>query len=118
MIAPAVDPTQGTIEVRLEIPDPPDFLLPGMTVSVNLETGRTPGATVLPETAVQGLGTNQPWIGVVREGRIDRQPVEVGLRAGAYIEILDGAVSDDVIVADPSATSPGNRVRVTNPPGV
>lgn len=117
MIAPAVDPTQGTIEVRLEVPDPPDFLLPGMTVSVNLETGRTPGATVLPETAVQGLGTDQPWIGVVREGRMDRQPVDVGLRAGAYVEILHGAVSDDVIVADPTATSTGDRVRVANPPG-
>jgi HlyD family secretion protein len=117
MIAPSVDPTQGTIEVRLTVPEPPDFLLPDMTVSVNLETGRKNGATVLPETAVQGLGTDQPWVGVVREGRLERQPVQVGLRAGEYVEILEGARDDDVLVSSPTATSIGSRVRLTEPAG-
>ena len=44
-----------------------------MTVSVNIETGRKSGATVLPEDAVQGLGTSRPWVGVVQNGRLARQ---------------------------------------------
>lgn len=117
MIAPAVDPTQGTIQVRLDIPDPPDYLLPDMTVSVNLETGRKAAATVLPETAVQGLGTDEPWIGVVRGGRLARQPVEVGLRASGYVEILEGASGTDVIASSPTAASIGDRVRVADSSG-
>lgn len=115
LIAPAVDPTQGTIEVRLQVPDPPDFLLPDMTVSVNLETGKKAGARVLPETAVQGLGTDEPWVGVVREGRLERQPIDVGLRAGAYVEVIAGVDDGSIVVASPDLDAIGSRVRVTNP---
>ncbi len=39
-IAPAVDLSRGTVEVKLDVPDPPPFLRPDMTVSVNVEVGR------------------------------------------------------------------------------
>ena len=35
-IAPAIDPQRGSIEVRLRVPDPPAFLKPDMTVSIDL----------------------------------------------------------------------------------
>ncbi|HKJ92523.1 MAG TPA: efflux RND transporter periplasmic adaptor subunit, partial [Longimicrobiales bacterium] len=53
LIAPAVDPTQGTVEVRLAVDGPPGYLRPDMTVSVNIEAGRSAGAWVLPEQAVR-----------------------------------------------------------------
>jgi HlyD family secretion protein len=115
MIAPSVDPTQGTIEVRLAVEDAPDFLLPEMTISVNLETGRKLDASVLPEGTVQGLGSSEPWVGVVRDGRLERQPVEVGLRAGAYVEILDGITAQDTVVTDLGSLAVGSRVRVVDP---
>ncbi len=34
-IAPAIDRQRGSIEVRLRVPEPPDFLKPNMTVSVD-----------------------------------------------------------------------------------
>ena len=39
-LAPVVDPTQGTVEVRLAIPNPPKFLRTDMTMTVNVEVVR------------------------------------------------------------------------------
>jgi HlyD family secretion protein len=107
-----VDAAQGTVEVRLLVEEPPPYLLPDMTLSVNIEAGRRPGAAVLPEDAVRGLGTPEPWVAVVREGRLERRNVEVGLRAGEWVEILSGLAEGEPVV--PAAGSPevGARVRV------
>ncbi|HSW29817.1 MAG TPA: efflux RND transporter periplasmic adaptor subunit [Longimicrobiales bacterium] len=112
LVAPSVDAAQGTVEVRLLAEAPPPYLLPDMTLSVNIEAGRRPGAAVLPEDAVRGLGTPEPWVAVVRDGRLERRDVEVGLRAGAWVEILSGLGEGEPVV--PAAGSPemGTRVRV------
>lgn len=118
LIGPAVDPTQGTVEVRLAIPDPPEYLRPEMTVSVNIDTGRRSGAHVLPEAAVQGLGTDAPWVALVERGRLVRREVEVGLRAGGHIEILSGVdPAERVALVEDGGPAVGDRVRVQDPTG-
>ncbi len=111
LVAPSVDAAQGTVEVRLAIPDPPDYLRASMTVSVNIQAGRVDGASVLPEDAVRGLGTPEPWVAVVEDGRLARRPVDVGLRADRWVEIRGGLHPDEAVV--PAAGSPdlGARVR-------
>jgi len=116
LIAPAVDPTQGTVEVRLAIPDPPSVLLPDMTVSVNIELARRAGAAVLPEDAVQGLGTGEPWVGVVRAGRLARQSVRVGLRAEGWVEITSGLDASERAVLGAGSLEVGQRLRIEPPP--
>lgn len=112
-IAPAVDAAQGTVEVRLTVDEPPPYLLPDMTLSVNIEVGRRVGANVLPEEAVQGLGTPEPWVAVVEGSVVVRRVVGVGLRAGAWVEILSGLEPEDLVVPAPDAPEVGTRVRVT-----
>lgn len=112
LVVPAVDPAQGTVEVRLSVPDAPDFLRSGMTVSVNIEAGRRAGAKVLPEEAVRGLGTGEAWVAVIREGRLAPQPVEVGLRAGGFVEIVAGVEPNEPIVVTDADAEVGDRVRV------
>ncbi len=114
-IAPAVDPTQGTIEVRLGVDAPPAYLRPDMTVSVNIEAGRSPGAWVLPDRAVRGLGTDSPWVAVARDGRLVRQPVAVGLRADPLVEILSGVEPGELVVPPAGSPELGRRVRVRSP---
>ncbi|NNM33371.1 MAG: efflux RND transporter periplasmic adaptor subunit [Gemmatimonadetes bacterium] len=111
LVAPSVDPTQGTVEVRLAVPAPPDYLLPDMTVSVNIETGRRPSALVLPEEVVQGLGTADPWVGVVRDGHLERQPVEIGLRATGIVEVLSGIENGEFVARGFEGVELGSRVR-------
>ncbi|HCH76078.1 MAG TPA: efflux RND transporter periplasmic adaptor subunit, partial [Pseudomonas sp.] len=52
-IAPSVDTARGTIDVHLDLLEPADFLRQGMTVSVNIETGRREQALVLPNDALR-----------------------------------------------------------------
>lgn len=112
LVAPSVDPSQGTVEVRLTIADPPEYLLPDMTVSVNIESGRKLAAPVLPEDAVQGLGTDEPWVAVVRDGRLLRQDVTVGLRPDGFVEIVSGLRDDESVALSITADDIGNRVRI------
>lgn len=112
LVAPSVDPSQGTVEVRLSIVDPPAYLIPDMTVSVNIETGRKSAAAVLPADAVQGLGTSQPWVGVVQDGRLVRIDVTTGLRPPDFVEIVSELPEDSQIVVSADPDEVGNRVRV------
>jgi HlyD family secretion protein len=111
LVFPSVDPDQGTVEVRLSIPDPPEYLRPFMTVSVNIEAARKAGASVLPAEAVGELGTDSPWVQLVRNGRIERQPVEVGIVGEEWVEILSGLGAADEVVLSGTALEPGTRVR-------
>ena len=109
-IAPAVDLSRGTVEVKLDVPDPPAFLRPDMTVSVNVEVGRDAAALVLPAGAVRDAGTD-PWTLVVRGGRASRQPVSLGMRGEGTIQVLSGLAPGEAVVAPASTVGPGARVR-------
>ncbi|MGD2044807.1 MAG: efflux RND transporter periplasmic adaptor subunit [Gemmatimonadota bacterium] len=111
LIAPSVDPDQGTVEVRLAIQDPPEYLRAFMTVSVNIEAGRREDAPVLPVEALQDLGTDAPWIALVRDGRVVRQDVEIGLVGDEWVEIVSGLSSSDSVVLSVDPPEAGTRVR-------
>ena len=111
-IAPVVDPQQGTIEVRLAVPDPPPYLLPDMTVSVNVELDRRPGAWTLPVDVVRAPLTDTAWVLVVRGGRAERARVDVGIRDERFIEVVAGVEEGEPVVAEPAGgVEPGERVR-------
>lgn len=103
-IAPAVNGERGTIEVRLDVPDPPDYLRPNMTVSVELSIATRSHALALPLAAVQDLGSAQPWVGVLgSRGRVERRDVRLGLRGDTLVEISSGLVSGERVVFEPPA---------------
>lgn len=112
LIGPAVDPDQGTVEVRLSVADPPEYLRPFMTVSVNIEADRRTGVPVLPTDGVRGLGTDEPWVMVVRDGRAERRSVEVGPVAEGWVEIRSGVAPEESVVVSEDPPEPGARVRV------
>jgi len=111
-IAPAIDPTQGTVELRLGVDDPPFYLRPDMTLSVNIAGERRTGVLVLPMEAVGGLGTSEPWVGVEREGRLVRQPVTLGLRGDAFVEIVSGVAEGEPVIVGAESLDVDARVRV------
>lgn len=109
-IAPAVDPAQGTIEVRLAVPAPPAYLLPDMTVSVDVEVARRARALVVPRTAVRVTGPGAGWVFIARDGRAERRAVQLGVAADSVVEIRGGLAEGDVVLLDD--VEPGARVRV------
>ncbi|WFM72789.1 efflux RND transporter periplasmic adaptor subunit [Halomonas sp. CKK8] len=113
-IAPSIDPQRGTVEVRLAVDPVPAFLRQDMTVSVNIETGRREQGLAVPNDALdQGHG-EQARVLVVREGKVQRREVTLGLRGLAMAEVLDGLKAGDRVLANPTASlAEGSRVRFT-----
>ena len=110
-IAPAVDPQRGTVEVRLAVPNPPVFLRPDMTVSVELVGGIKKDALVLPSGAVRDADREAPWVLALQDGRAVRMPVRLGLRGVGSVEILQGLKEGDQVIPQTEKASPGDRVR-------
>jgi len=111
-IAPAVDPTRGTIEVRLEILDAPSYLRPAMTLSVEIEVARKADALVLDSSLIRDLATEAPWVMVAREGRAARVDVSVGIKGDEHVEIVRGIdVATDVIPPTERTITVGTRIR-------
>ena len=110
-IGPAIDPQRGTVEVRLAVPQPPAFLKPDMTVSVELIGANRPGALVLPAAAVREVDSAAPWVLALRDHRALRVPVKLGLRGIGTVEILSGLEEGDLAIPQNEKALPGDRVR-------
>jgi HlyD family secretion protein len=116
-IAPAVDVRRGSVEVRLCVPDPPDYLRPDMTVSVDLTVAARPQVITVPSVAVRDGSTSAPWVWLVDEGRVRRRGVAVGIRGDGHLEIADGLEEGDEVVLDAGrALEEGQRVRPDREP--
>ena len=121
-IAPSIDPQRGTVEVRLAVDPVPDFLRQDMTVSVNIETGRRAQALTIPNDAlgsfqsmqnVQGVQEDKAIVLLLRDGKIQRQEVTLGLRGLAKSEVIAGLSVGDQVLADAAMPlADGTRVRV------
>ncbi|MBU0808186.1 MAG: efflux RND transporter periplasmic adaptor subunit [Gammaproteobacteria bacterium] len=113
-IAPTVDPQRGTVDVRLSVDPAPDFLLEGMTVSVNIETGRRDNALAVPNDALTVVDGEHAEVWRVVDGQATRRKVRLGLRGLTQTEISAGLQAGDWILADAQAPiSDGDLVRMT-----
>lgn len=114
-INPGVDAQRGTLEVKLRVPEPPQYLRQDMTVSVDIEVARSPGALALPAEAVRDATGASPWVLRVEDGgmsgRAVRRNVELGLRGTGWVEIRSGLEPGDRVVPAAAPIQPGSRVR-------
>ena len=111
-INPGIDALRGSVEVRLRVPTPPDYLRQDMTVSADIEVARRAQAVVAPTQAVRDATTAQPWVLAVRNGRAERVPVKVGLRGDGRLELLEGAAPGDALIpASLGLITAGQKVR-------
>jgi HlyD family secretion protein len=115
-INPGVDAQRGTVEVKLRVPKPPEYLRQDMTVSVDIEVHRSANTLALSADAVHDATGPAPWVLQVSKGRAVRQTVKLGLRGEGVVEIRDGLQAGDLAVptSNPRITA-GQRLRpVTN----
>lgn len=111
-INPGVDVQRGSIEVKLGVPHPPAYLRQDMTVSVDIRVASHSQALLVPSDAVRDADRGHPWVLKVEGHRARRQPVRLGLHAGAVSEVLEGLQAGDLVV--PGATpdiGDGSRLR-------
>jgi len=114
-INPGVDISRATVEVKLTVADPPDYLRQDMTVSVDIEVASKDGALVLPVRSVHDALSGQPWVLGIKDGRAAKRPVKLGLRGNSHIEIVDGLGQGDVAIPQSSGVVTGQRIRPVLP---
>jgi HlyD family secretion protein len=111
-INPGVDVQRGSVEVKLAVPAPPDYLRQDMTVSVDIKVGSRKDAILVPSDALRDAETPQPWVLKIDGRHARRQAVRVGLHSGGLSEVLEGLKAGDLVV---SAAVPnirdGSRLR-------
>ena len=123
LIAPAVDPARGTVDVRLRIDPKADFVRQDMTVTATLLTGQRERALALPNDALLDArdGSDRATVLVVRDGRVRRTVVTLGLRGLAMSEVTAGLRAGDHVLAASGLAADalpadGDRVRIEGQP--
>ena len=114
-VQPAADPTTQRYTVVLEMENPPDNLMAGMTGEMNIITGTHENALLVPTRAIlvdQAL--------IVNHGIVHSCTVGIGFRTLDFTEVTNGLEEGShVIVSDQDKFHPGETVRqrmINSPP--
>jgi HlyD family secretion protein len=111
-IAPLVDAQRGTVEVKLQVPDPPAYLRIDMTVSAEIAVAQRRDALIVDADAVHDAAGTAPWVLALRDGRAVRVPVVLGARGTDKLEVVDGlAPGERLVPVAETAVREGMRVR-------
>jgi HlyD family secretion protein len=110
-INPGVDITRASVEVKLDVPGPPAFLVQDMTVSVDIDVAHKDDAVIVPRRDVYDALGGMPWLMIVHNGRTFKRPVQLGIVGTTYVEIRAGAVPGEEVVPQTARMLTGQRLR-------
>jgi RND family efflux transporter MFP subunit len=106
-IQPAADPITQRYTVVLEMENPPDNLMAGMTGEMNIITGTHENVLLVPTRA---LLVDQAL--VIKHGIVYSRTVNVGFRTLDFAEAISGLTEGNhVVVSDQDKLRPGEPVR-------
>jgi RND family efflux transporter MFP subunit len=106
-IQPAADPTTQRYTIVLEMENPPDNLMAGMTGEMNIITGTHENVLLVPTRA---LIVDQAL--TVKRGIVRSRTVKVGYRTLDFAEAMSGlSEGNRVVVSDQDKLRPGESVR-------
>ncbi|HSW59944.1 MAG TPA: efflux RND transporter periplasmic adaptor subunit [bacterium] len=95
-ISDAVDPSRGTLRIKLKIPDPPDYLKTDMTVSVDMDVTTVKDVILVPAAALDETGT--PFVLTLENEKVTKRIVKTGARDSFNVLVTDGLKEGDVII--------------------
>jgi len=113
-IAPSINDTRGTIEIRLKSPNWPTFLREGMTVSMELLSQQQAQAMVIPSAALQ-QSQNQYWLWLAKDGKAVRQNISIGQRAADKVQVISGLANDSQIILSDKPLQAGQSIAIHSP---
>jgi RND family efflux transporter MFP subunit len=106
-IQPAADIETQRYTIVLDLENPPENLMAGMTGEMNIITGTHDNALLMPTRA---LLIDQALI--VKRGIVQSRTVKIGYRTLDFSEVLDGLNEGDrVVLSDQDKLRPGRPVR-------
>ena len=110
-----IDAATGTVRLKAEFANADERLWPGQFVVVELATGRSAGAIVIPVAALQ-RGLERPFVYRVRNAQAEVAPVTVDYQDEVLAVIGSGlAVGDEVVTDGQSRLRAGAPVTTVAP---
>lgn len=112
----AVDPSTGTITVRVTVENKDFTLLPGQYVRVRLRIREQPDALMVPQVAVGSSQLGKYVYIVGGDNKVEMRPVTLGPSEGDRVAALSGVdVKDTIIVGNLQKIGPGLFVQPLPP---
>jgi HlyD family secretion protein len=93
----SLDPANRSLRTEVDLPNDKVALRPGLYATAIIQLARRENALSVPVTAIVRDG-QQTFVNEVRNGKIARRSVKLGLRAGADVEILEGLDEQATVV--------------------
>jgi RND family efflux transporter MFP subunit len=109
-VAQAVDPLTGAATVRFAYQRPPDGVLVGMSVDVNVSVGTVLAAVTVPRESVGGSGAHS-FVLIVSGRSVERREIAVDDWPAPVVVVRSGIKAGDLVALDPKAAAVGARVR-------
>lgn len=108
-VGPNVDSERGVVGLRLRAESLPPFILPNMTIDVNIEVKRTDDSLALPAAAVSLQGPPHV-LAVGPGGRLEKRPVKILGRNPEWLAV-SGVDEKTLVLREVRAASAGERIR-------
>lgn len=111
----SVDPSTGSVLMRVVVPNPDHMLLPGMYVRAEIGRGRRENAVLVPQQGIARDPKGNTFAMLVNsEGKVEQRSVEVSQTVGNRW-LVEGGLNpgDRVIVAGLQKIRPGVPVQVS-----
>jgi membrane fusion protein, multidrug efflux system len=115
-VSPSLDPRSRQLLLKAEVPNPDRRLRAGFFANIHLDSAQA-DVLVAPESAVvfDPAGTFVFRVGA--DGRVERAPVELGLRRGGKVEVKSGlAEGDRVVSAGTNKVAAGQQIELAGEP--
>jgi HlyD family secretion protein len=110
-INPSVDLQRGSVEIKLNVPEPPAYLRQDMTVSVDIQVATRLRALLVPTDTIHDVKGRQPWVLKVADGKVRKQVLRVGLQSAGMSEVLSGLSVNDRVLTFTNEVNEGDRIR-------
>jgi membrane fusion protein (multidrug efflux system) len=96
-----VDPTTGSVTLRMIFPNPSQVLLPGMFVRAIVEQGADEAAILAPQQGVTRDTRGNPiaWV-VGKDGRVEQRSLEVDRAIGDKWLVTSGLAAGEQVIVD------------------
>jgi cobalt-zinc-cadmium efflux system membrane fusion protein len=105
-IAPALDPTSRTLQVRIVTDNPGGKLKKDLYVTATVQAGAVENALVVPDAAVLRTAENEPFVYVVEDpgkpNQFGQRLISVGESEGGRTQVLGGVKRGELVAADGS----------------
>lgn len=110
-ISSVVDPNYGKIKATFTLKSP-HSLIPGQFVEVRLNLETHTSTLLIPKKALQ-YESGEPYAFIVKDGKVKRSKLSIGLSWGGEVEVLSGVTPQDTVIIEGQTTlREGAKIRI------